>query len=286
METENSQNLNNTINNAKNECEIKLWKKYKESCEIQEKSIYEKYELYHSSPSSHPHYATELENYITYGYNLNYFADYFKTKLEYLKFTEIMDMRQIIFKIECLRHRGCAVSETGDVMTTIPIDDGCKNIISIVNSILNSQAKDCISQKDYEKLEDILTRAIDYDSLNIKFNLTQKDEGLFISIRKLLRNQLLTDEISSFEKATIRKIVNDIQTLIRFEFSSVKCLEDHNMDLNLSNTSIDENGNKKVKLVRNNNIINEVEIEKAIAAQVGMELDEISENLTASIEQE
>ena len=263
-----------------------MWQKYKGNCEIQEKSIYEKYELYHSSPSSHPHYATELENYIIYGYDLNYFADYFKTKLEYLKFTEIMDMRQIVFKIECLRHRGIAVSETGDVMTTKLIEDGCKNVISVVNSILNSEAKNYISQKDYEKLEDVLTRAIDYDSLNIKFNLTQKDEGLFISIRKLLRNYLLSDEVSSFEKATIRKIVSDIQTLIRLEFSSVKCLEDHSMDLNLSNTSMDENGNKKVKLVRNNKIINEEEIEEAIEAQVGMELDEISENLTASIEQE
>lgn len=196
-----------------------------------------------------------------------------------------MDMRQIIFKIECLRHRGI---ETGDIMAAKLIDDGCKNVISVVNSILNSEAKDYISKKDFEKLEDILTRAIDYDSLNIKFNLTEKDERLFINIRKLLRNQLLSDEISSYEKASIRKIVSDIQTLIRLEFSSVKCIEDHSMDigLNLSNSSsLDENGNKKVKLVRSNKI-SEEEIEEVIAEQVGMEIDEITENLTSRIKQE
>ena len=264
-----------------------MWQKYKASCENQEKSISEKYELYHSIPSSHPHYATELENYIIYGYDLNYFADYFKTKLKYLKFTEIMEMRQIIFKIECLRHRGYAVSETGDDIATNLIDDGCKNVIAIVNSILNSEAKDSISQKDFENLENILTRAIDYDSINIKFNLTQKDEELFINIRKLLRNQLLSDEILPCEKASIRKIANDIQTLIKLEFSSVKCAEDHSMDLSLNlSDSLDENDNKKVKLVRNNKI-NEEEIEEAItAAQVGMEMDEISENLTMPIKQE
>lgn len=239
--------------------------------------------------TSHPNYDRDYADFFNFGYNMNFFAGYFTAKLQNEKFVEIMKIREKLFKIECLRYRGYKITEADDLRVMGFFDDGSKNVISVVNTLINSSAKDYLSQKDLNNLQDTLTAAKDYVSLNIKFNLSQKEEALFRNIRKALRDKLLSDNLTVYEKAFIRKIVNDIQSLIKFEFSSVKCIEDHKSSLThkLSNFS-DENNAKKIKLNRitaeKTDIIKDIKCE-AIIPEEGKICDDdviICENLTTT----
>ena len=232
-----------------------LWLSYRKNCEENEKHIEEKYAAYREKLVTHPEYPTELTEFITSGRNLNYFADYFQAKLEYWKYLEIIRMRQKQFKIQLVETESMVIISDGG---------SYNNVADLIRSILNSSIKEYLESKDIECLEEILTRVKNYGSLNIKFNLNTNDDAIFIKIRTMLRQKLLSDDLTSDIKAIIRKIINDIQGLIKLEFAAIKCPEDHDDNsLKRSNSMIDEHASKKVKINRNI-VFDSTEIEKEV----------------------